>query len=64
MLNSNLTWCMQCHGGIFLNPKSERLNGKIQEVKSRARGCRIFKNFRSAILFFNEGLNLHPLNLH
>jgi transposase len=39
---------------------AERLNGKIQEVKSTARGYKTFENFRSAILFFNGGLSLYP----
>ncbi len=39
----------------------ERLNGKIQEIKTVGRGYRIFKNFRSAILFFHGGLSLYPL---
>ena len=42
------------------NAMAERLNGKIQELKTVARGYRTFTNFRSAILFFNGGLNLHP----
>ena len=44
----------------FSNAMAERLNGKIQEIKTAARGYRTFKNFRSAILFFNGGLNLYP----
>lgn len=43
------------------NAMAERLNGKIQEIKTVARGYRTFKNFRSAILFFNGGLDLYPL---
>ena len=43
------------------NAMAERLNGKIQEVKTVARGYRTFKNFRSAILFFHGGLDLYPL---
>jgi len=46
----------------FSNAMAERLNGKIQEVKSTGRGYRKFKNFRSAILFFHGGLLLYPLN--
>ena len=45
------------------NAMAERLNGKIQEIKTVARGYRTFKNFRSAILFFHGGLQLKPLNL-
>jgi transposase len=44
------------------NAMAERLNGKIQIIKTGGRGYRKFQNFRSAILFFNGGLNLYPLN--
>ena len=44
------------------NSMAERLNGKIQIIKTIGRGYRKFQNFRSAILFFNGGLNLYPLN--
>ena len=43
------------------NGMAERLNGKIQEIKTIGRGYRTFENFRSAILFFNGGLSLYPL---
>ncbi len=46
----------------FNNAMAERLNGKIQEIKTVSRGYRTFINFRSAILFFHGGLNLYPLN--
>ena len=45
----------------FNNAMAERLNGKIQEIKTSGRGYRSFQNFRSAILFFHGGLNLYPL---
>ena len=41
------------------NAKTERFNGKIQNIKNVARGYRSFKNFRSAILFFNGKLDLY-----
>ena len=44
------------------NAIAERLNGKIQLLKSIGRGYRKFENFRSAILFFYGKLNLFPLN--
>lgn len=44
----------------FSNAMAERLNGKIQEVKTTGRGYRTFRNFRSAILFFHGRLNLYP----
>lgn len=44
------------------NAIAERLNGKIQLLKSIGRGYRKFENFRSAILFFYGKLDLFPLN--
>ena len=44
------------------NAMAERLNGKIQILKTIGRGYRKFENFRSAILFFNGGLKLYPHN--
>jgi transposase len=44
------------------NAMAERLNGKIQLLKSVGRGYRKFENFRSAILFFYGKLSLFPLN--
>jgi transposase len=41
------------------NAKTERFNGKIQNIKNIARGYNSFKNFRSAILFFNGKLDLY-----
>ena len=43
------------------NAMAERLNGKIQLLKSVGRGYRKFENFRSAILFFYGKLSLFPL---
>ena len=43
------------------NAMAERLNGKIQELKFVGRGYRLFKNFRSAILFFYGDLDLYQL---
>jgi len=40
------------------NAKTERFNGKIQELRVIAKGYRKFENFRSAILFFNGNLEL------
>lgn len=42
------------------NAMAERLNGKIQLIKSTARGYHKFENFKNAILFFCGGLNLLP----
>lgn len=61
MFNNHLNGVCNAMVETFSNAMAERLNGKIQEVKSRARGYRTFKNFRSAILFFHGGLMLYPL---
>lgn len=45
----------------FSNAMAERLNGKIQEIKTIGRGYRTFENFRNVILFFHGGLSLYPL---
>jgi transposase len=42
------------------NAMAERLNGKIQILKTVGRGYRKFSNFRSAILFFHGDLDLYP----
>ena len=42
------------------NSQAERMNGKIQEIKSIGRGFRRFENFRVAILFYYGGLDLYP----
>jgi hypothetical protein len=41
------------------NAKTERFNGKTQNLKNIGRGYRKFKNFRAAILFFNGKLDLY-----
>ena len=40
------------------NAFAESMNGKIQELKTRARGFRAFENYRKNILFYFGGLNL------
>ncbi len=47
-----------CHSQS--NALAERMNGKIQEIKTIGRGYRRFENFRVAILFFCGGLDLYP----
>jgi transposase len=42
------------------NAMDERLNGKIQELKTVGKGYGKFENFRSAIIFFHGHLNLYP----
>jgi transposase len=60
MFNKHLEGVCNALVSKFSNAMAERLNGKIQEVKSTARGYKKFDNFRSAILFFHGGLNLYP----
>lgn len=60
MFNSHLSGVVNALLINLTNAMAERLNGKIQELKTVGRGYRTFANFRSAILFFNGGLNLYP----
>lgn len=60
MFNNHIKGVVAALISSFNNGMAERLNGKIQEIKSVARGYRTFKNFRSAILFFYGGLDLYP----
>lgn len=60
MFKSHLNGVINALTERISNAMAERLNGKIQELKTVGRGYRTFTNFRSAILFFNGGLNLYP----
>jgi len=62
MFNAHIKGVINALITSFNNAMAERLNGKIQELKTIGRGYRTFDNFRSAILFFHGGLNLYPLN--
>jgi transposase len=61
MFDNHFSGVVNALVSTFNNAMAERLNGKIQEIKTIGRGYRTFKNFRSAILFFNGGLSLYPL---
>ena len=61
MFNNHMSGVVNALISNFSNAMAERLNGKIQELKTVARGYRTFANFRSAILFFHGGLDLYPL---
>ena len=61
MFNNNLHGVWNALAESFSNVLVERLNEKIQEIKSVEKEYRTFKNFRSAILSFHGGLNLYPL---
>jgi len=63
MFNNHIKGVVNALTTNFNNAMAERLNGKIQELKTVGRGYRTFDKFRSAILFFYGGLNLYPLNL-
>jgi transposase len=60
MFNNHIKGVCNALTKRFSNAMAERLNGKIQEIKTVGRGYGTFKNFRSATLFFNGGLNLYP----
>lgn len=62
MFSNHLAGVLQAMTSTLSNARAERLNGKIQLLKSIARGYRTFENFRSAILFFYGKLDLSPLN--
>jgi transposase len=63
MFNNHYTGVLNALITNFSNAMAERLNGKIQELKTIGKGYRRFENFRSAILFFHGGLSLYPLKL-
>lgn len=60
MFNKHVSGVVNALLNNLTNAMAERLNGKIQELKTVGRGYRTFKNFRSAILFFHGGLDLYP----
>tara|TARA_B100001059_G_C17750435_1_gene536851 strand:+ start:53 stop:1264 length:1212 start_codon:yes stop_codon:yes gene_type:complete len=60
MFNNHIRGVINALTTSFSNAMAERLNGKIQEIKTTGRGYRTFSNFRSAVLFFHGGLNLYP----
>ncbi len=62
MFSNHLRGVLNAMTSNLSNAMAERLNGKIQLLKSIGRGYRKFENFRSAILFFYGKLNLFPLN--
>ncbi len=62
MFANHLKGVLNAMTGSLSNAMAERLNGKIQLLKTVARGYRKFDNFRSAILFFYGKLSLFPLN--
>lgn len=61
MFSNHLRGVLQAMTSSLSNAMAERLNGKIQLLKSIGRGYRKFENFRSAILFFYGKLELFPL---
>lgn len=45
------------------NAMAENLNGKIQQLKSAARGFRTFERYRVNILFHYDNLSVEPLKI-
>ena len=65
MFKSHYSGVLSALTNNISNAMAERLNGKIQQLKTSARGYRTFENFKSAILFFHGGLDLYPIpNYH
>jgi len=62
MFRTHLSGVLNAMTSTLSNAMAERLNGKIQLLKSIGRGYRKFENFRSAIIFFYGKLSLFPLN--
>ena len=62
MFGTHLRGVLNAMTSDVSNAMAERLNGKIQLLKTVGRGYRKFENFRSAILFFYGKLSLFPLN--
>jgi transposase len=60
MFNRHITGVCNALVENLSNAMAERLNGKIQEIKTIGRGYATFENFRSALLFFYGGLDLYP----
>ena len=61
MFNNPINGVVNALISNYSNAMAERLNGKIQELKTIGRGYKTFANFRSAILFFHGKLDLSPL---
>ena len=60
MFNSHISGVVNALINNLSNAMAERLNGKIQELKTVGRGYRTFINYRSEILFFHGGIDLYP----
>ena len=65
MFKSHYSGVLSALTNNITNAMAKRLNGKIQQLKTSARGYRSFENFKSSILFFHGGLDLYPIpNYH
>lgn len=60
MFKSHLSGVLNAMTTTITNAMAERLNGKIQLLKTVAREYRKFENFRTAILFFYGKLDMLP----
>ncbi len=60
MLNRHLENILSYLRHRITNAVAEALNGRIQQIKSAARGFRNFENYRIAILFYCGKLDMYP----
>ena len=60
MLQNHLAGLLAYVRHRITNALAENINGRIQQIKTNARGFRRFANFRIAILFFLGKLDLYP----
>lgn len=60
MLKTHITGLLAVVKHRATNAMAETINGKVQALKTSARGYRGFQNYRTAILFYFGGLQLNP----
>ena len=61
MLKKHLEGLLAYFRHSITNAKSEAFNGRVQSIKSAARGFRNFKNYRTRILFYCGKLEMRPI---
>ena len=64
MLKKHLSGLLAYFRHPITNAKSEAFNGRVQAIKSAARGFRSFQNYRDRILFYCGKLDLLPKISH
>ncbi|QEG41371.1 ISL3 family transposase [Roseimaritima ulvae] len=60
MLKKHLAGLLAYFEYSITNAKSEAFNGRVQAIKSAARGFRNFENYRTRILFYCGALKMEP----